>query len=112
MLNFLKQNIEAITAFGFFLKILIFVFSGFVVRIVYDRRIKITLKKFLAGGVFISLIIYSITTMVTLSSGLLIIISLFSGLGCKNLIEDYIAKKTWEKFDPVKQITPENEDKA
>lgn len=112
MFNFFKQNIEAITAFSFFLKILIFVFCGFVVRIVYDKRIKITLKKFLAGGVFISLIIYSVTTIVHFSSGLLIIVSLFSGLGCKNLIEDYIAKKMWERFDPTKKIGKDDENKT
>lgn len=94
----------------FFFLILFFplfftVMFGLITRRSYDKKHKTSLLQFFTGSTFITLTIefvYFLFPRVPI--WVFFLAALFSGLGCKNIIETAIKDKTWKKFDLVNRI--------
>lgn len=94
----------------FFFLILFFplfftVMFGLITRRSYDRKNRTNLLQFFTGSIFITLTIefmYLLFSRVPI--WVFFITALFSGYGCKNIMEDTIKNKTWKKFDMVNRF--------
>ena len=91
--------------FILFVPLFFTVMFGLITRRSYDKKHKTTLLQLFTGSAFITLTIefvYFLFSKVPIL--VFFLVALFSGLGCKNIIETAIKEKTWKKFDLVNRI--------
>lgn len=99
LIRFYEQYGTYMDGIFLYIKILVMVVIGIVVRNVWDDKVEIEGSKLLTGSVFISLLLYHAGSWMNLKA--LYFTSLIFGFGTSDLIRKWIKTKVWNKYDFV-----------